>query len=428
VGARADLLAGATPQQKDKTGEADRSRQPQRTTQTTQTFGAEALGNHVLRVRLRRADNNFPALVAHSVFRPVKLQDEHQLRPVPAADLVSNGAFLLARTDNNSVLLERDDQYWNRAAVGLDRVHFVGTRDVETTLADYRAGKIDAISNAPLEPLALKLLVPYKDFRRNTYGALTYYSFNTAKPPFDDVRVREALSIAIDRERISRDDLDGATEPARRFLPEAMSEINKPVVDKSELLDQDVKRAKTLLAEAGYPDGEGFPTVRLLINRNEQQRIVAQSVAAMWSSLLNINAEIIMANWDEYGAFFRAGDYHVARRGIVMQTTDEYTNLRMIFRHEAFEPASGANPDLASTTRTESGDTFSKEKLPPPIETEAQALSQLRAMPIYFATSYALVRPYVTGFEANVLDVPSLKTVKIDLHWRKAETARLFPK
>jgi oligopeptide transport system substrate-binding protein len=416
VGAPATPAANAQPQT-NNTRHIERVRRGDR--QAGQRFGVEALGDHVLRVRLRRADNNFPALVAHSVFRPVKVSDEHQLQPLPVAQLVSNGAFFLAKTDNDSVLLERANQYWDRSTVELERVEFVATRDAETALEAYRAGAVDAVTNAPFEPLALKLLAPYKDFRRNTYGALTYYSFNTSKLPFDDVRVREALAIAIDRERISRDDLDGATEPARKFLPEAMSDSNKPVVDKSELLDQDVLRAKELLAEAGYPEGDGFPMVRLLINRNEQQRIVAQSIAAMWRAVLNIETEIVMRNWDEYEALFRAGEFDVARRGMVMQTTDAFTNLRMMFRHETF-PASAGTNDPGQFTETEGAKKVSS------IESEAQALNELRAMPIYFASSYSLVRPYVNGFHTNVLDAPSLKSVKIDTNWRKTETASLF--
>jgi ABC-type oligopeptide transport system substrate-binding subunit len=423
IGARADPFAANSQLQRSKATAAERSRRPGR--QSEQRFGAEAVGEHVLRVHLRRADNNFPALVAHSVFRPVKLSNNQQSQRLHADDLVSNGAFVLAKTDNDSVLLERANEYWGRSAVELERVEFVGTRDPEAALAAYRNGKIDAISNAPFEPLALKLLAPYKDFRRNTYGALTYYSFNASKPPFDDVRVREALAIAIDRERISRDDLDGATEPARRFLPEAMSDSNKPVVDKSELLDQDVKRARELLAEAGYPGGEGFPIVRLLINRNEQQRIVAQSVAGMWRAVLNVSTEILMRSWDEYQALLRAGDYDVARRGMVMQTTDEFTNLRMMFRHEEV-PATTQAGEVEFSGGKEGENLTGKEKKALPIESEAQALSQLRAMPIYFASSYALVRPYVAGFDTNVLDVPSLKNVKIDTNWREVNTAGLF--
>src|SRR5262249_17446867 len=152
--------------------------------------GAEALDDHVLRVHLKHADSNFPALVAHSVFRPVKLENDAQLQRLSPAQLISNGAFSLARTESDRVLLERANQYWGRNSVELESVEFVAA-DPESALAAYRAGHIDAVSNAPFEPLAVKLLTPYKDFRRATYGALTYYSFNTSKPPFDDVRVRE---------------------------------------------------------------------------------------------------------------------------------------------------------------------------------------------------------------------------------------------
>nr|MDQ2937001.1 peptide ABC transporter substrate-binding protein [Acidobacteriota bacterium] len=295
-------------------------------------FGAEAISDRVLRVRLRRRDMNFPALVAHPVFRPVKLQDENAIGMLVAKGLVSNGAFSLARTESERVLLERASNYWNKDQVSLERVEFVGQKDVESALAAYRAGEVDAVSNAAFEPLAIKLLTPYEDFRRSTYGALTYYSFNTSHVPFDDVRVREALALAIDRERISDDELGGATEPAKRFLPEIAPNSQKPVVGKSELLEKDNIRAKELFAEAGFPEGRGFPKIRLLINRNEQQRVVAQSIAAMWRSVLHVETEIIGKTWDDYEAGIRAGDFDVVRRGIVMQTTDELTNIRMLFQ------------------------------------------------------------------------------------------------
>ncbi len=392
-------------------------------------FGAEAISDRVLRVRLRRPDMNFPALVAHPVFRPVKLQDENAISMLVANGLVSNGAFSLAKTQSERVLLERANNYWGKEEVTLERVEFVGQRDVESALAAYRAGEVDAVTNTAFEPLAIKLLTPYEDFRRSTYGALTYYSFNPVHAPFDDVRVREALAIAIDRERISADDMGGATEPAKRFLPEIVPNSQKPVVDKSELLEKDYERAKELLAEAGFPRGNGFPKIRLLINRNEQQRVVAQSIAAMWRNVLNIETEIVVKNWDEYEAAIHAGDYDVVRRGIVMQTTDELTNIRMLFQ-EGFHSSSqitttGQEPTSNSTPEaTRSKPAPRKEKglgMLEPIETEAQALKDLSAMPIYFASSYALVKPYVEGFDSNVLDAPSLKTVRINPGWKQPD-------
>jgi oligopeptide transport system substrate-binding protein len=285
----------------------------------------------------------------------------------------------------------------------------VNTASAEDALTAYRAGEIDAVTNAPFEPLALKLLAPYKDFRRSTYGALTYYDFNTAREPFDDVRVREALALAIDRERVSRDDLGGATEPAGKFLPEEMSG-ERPVVDKEELLEYDVSKARELLAEAGYSDGEGFPVVRLLINRNEQQRIVAQSVAAMWRSALNIDTEIVIRNWDEYEAAIDAGDYDVVRRGLVMQTTSEFINIGSLF-----ERGTQALP-IASPEASPGTSPSPEAKIV--VETESQALKELRAVPIYFASSYSLVKPYVSGFDSNVLDVPYLKKTRLETNWK----------
>jgi oligopeptide transport system substrate-binding protein len=373
---------------------------------------------------------NFPALVAHPVFRPVRLKDNAGTSKLVAEGLISNGAFSLATTGTERVLLERANHYWDKQQVTLDRVEFMGANDPESALAAYRAGEVDAVTNAAFEPLAIKLLTPYEDFRRTTYSALTYYTFNTAHEPFDDVRVREALALGFDRERVSADDLGGATEPAKRFLPEAVSDSRKPVVEKAELLEKDYDRARALLAEAGFPDGEGFPKIRLLINRNELQRIVAQSIAAMWLNVLNIETEIVVKNWEDYEAAARAGDYDVVRRGMVMQTTDELTNIRALFEGGFELPRQ--TPSVVSPPGVESPEAATVRPLVgrqgrlgtiPPVETESQALNDLSAMPIYFASSYALVKPYVKGFDSNVLDAPSLKTVRIDHGWKPPEIA-----
>lgn len=385
-------------------------------------FGAEAIEARVLRVHLQSPDMNFPALVAHPVFRPVKLAEVDSLKRIEPSGLVSNGAFLLAKRDTDRVLLERAGNYWGKDDIALDHVEFIGATDAEAALAAYQAGEVDAVTNSAFEPLGLKLLAPYKDFRRQTYGALTYYRFNLAHAPFDDVRVREALAIAIDRERISQDEMGGATEPAKKFLPEVESDAGKAVVEQRELLEKDAARARELLSEAGYPDGQGFPTIRLLINRNEQQRLVAQSIAGMWRSILNIETEISIKGWDEYEQAIRSGDYDIVRRGVVMQTTDELTNIRTIFQLDNQPPelstnnqSTTENPNLANNQGTSNAAQKPARRI---IESEAEALKELRAIPLYFASSHALVKPYVSGFDSNLLDLPSLKRVRIDTNWK----------
>jgi oligopeptide transport system substrate-binding protein len=437
------------------------------------SLGVVALDARTLRVTLRRPDVNFPALVAHPVFRPVhELSPESDLAGLREEQMnerggesrlgiVTNGAFSLARLAGDSVELERADSYWDAASVKLERVRFVDAEDTEAALAAYRAGEVDVVTNAAVEPLAVKLLTPYEDFRRETFAALNYYRFNTARPPFDDRRVRRALAYALDVSRLSADTLGGSTEPTDRFLPtparanEATDaggarpggQALKSRTDggaageafEAGRLGHDVERARRLLDEAGYPGGEKFPRVRLLVNRNEQQRLVAQAVARMWREALNVETEVVIRPWEEYEAMLRAGDYDVARRSLVMQTTDEETNMLQLFGDPSADAGAAAATEAApqespaapaAPKGTEAAGARTDADASAFILSEAQALEELPAVPLHFASSYALVKPYVEGFESNLLDAPSLKHVRINTAWRPPapEQSALLPR
>jgi oligopeptide transport system substrate-binding protein len=448
-----------------------------RTTQTSPApsrFGVVALDARTLRVTLQRPDNNFPSLVAHPVFRPVheltpgaelsQLWEEQRQQGGARTDfgMVTNGAFSLSRLAGDSVELERADSYWDAASVKLERVRFVEGGGTEAALAAYRAGQVDVVTNAAVEPLAVKLLTPYEDFRRETFAALNYYRFNTSRPPFDDLRVRQALACALDTERLSADTLGGATEPTRRFIPvhaegDESGDGTRAAADEKAATEKaateaetaravesgagesgarggvetgspahNVERARRLLEEAGYPGGVNFPRIRLLVNRNEQQRLVAQAVARMWRDALGIQTEVDVRPWEEYETMLGTGDYDVARRSLVMQTTDEETNMLQLFDGEATEEAdastAGATPRQVSSTATATADgavgAQARALHEAPILSEAQALRELPAIPLHFASSYTLVKPYVDGFESNLLDAPSLKHVSINNDWR----------
>lgn len=421
---------------------AKRGAKKEEKTEIPTAFGAEAVNDYVLRVRLQQPDKNFPSLVAHPVFRPVHNQNIIEKDNADASELISNGAFQLIKSGRGGVVLERAKNYWDAQTVNLERVRFIETHDTESALAAYHAGEVDAVTNAGFEPLALKLLAPYKDFRRATFGALTYYSFNLERAPFNDVRVREALAIAIDRDRISEDKMEGSTEPAKKFLPVQIPAEAGDGGNDAAPLDHDVARAQSLLAAAGFPGGQNFPRVRLLVNRNNQQRTVAQSVAAMWKNVLGIETEVLMKSWEEYEAAVAAGDYDIVRRGVVMQTMDEITNMRMIFDTEAppvvvatSESSTNSQPSESTVEAGKAGNANQSadakphaEERPtttPPslIESEEQALRELPAIPIYFASSYSLVKPYIVGFDTNLLDAPSLKNVRVDTSWQPPKPA-----
>src|SRR5512132_4226591 len=124
VGAAAVSVTSVPP--RNGSGKASRANQESATDRAARRFGAEAIDARVLRVQLQTPDMNFPALVAHPVFRPVKLAEVDSLKRMDATGLVSNGAFLLAKQDDARVLLERAQNYWGRDEITLDQVEFLG--------------------------------------------------------------------------------------------------------------------------------------------------------------------------------------------------------------------------------------------------------------------------------------------------------------
>jgi ABC-type oligopeptide transport system substrate-binding subunit len=397
-------------------------------------FGVEAVSDGVLRVRLEHPDSDFPSLVAHPAFRPSHDVNTAAASPGSVDFLVTNGAFKLSKVEPNNVLLERSTGYWDAGTVALKTVRFVSSLNSEAALSAYQAGEVDAVTNTGFEPLAIKLLSPYKDFRRSTYGSLNFYRFNTARAPFSDVRVRQALAVAFDRDRLIEDETKGTSEPATSFLPVQMPGPADIDGAKVEPIKFDITRARELMASAGFPDGKGFPRIQLLINRNEQQRQVAQAVIDMWRSALGVEADIIIKNWDEYEAAIAAGEFDIVRRGVVMQTTDETANMMALLdtRTPTAESADTV-PDSSSPTPSpntnapNAGPATTPRTAPgaPTIFTQSEALAEMPAIPLYFASSYSMVKPYVSGFDTNLLDAPSLKRVRIDTAWQPAKSSGL---
>ncbi len=385
-------------------------------------LGVSAPDAHTLRVQLIVPDKDFPKLVAHPIFRPV-FGDGNDLAANPVGTAtVTNGAFRVTAIGPDGVTLDRSETYWNREALKLERVKFVATQNAEQALAAYKAGEIDAVTNADFEPLALKLLEPFEDFRRRPHAAINFYEINHEKPPFDDRRVREALAIAIERERLTEGEMKGLTQPAFSFLPFGSDSDAKIVQDK--------ERAVSLLDEAGFPRGENFPVIKLVVNRNDIQQRVARAVARMWKQNLNVETEIVVKETAELEDARNAGDFDLVRRGVVFPSADELMGILSVLRPA--KPATPARQAPASpmlngveaedppSSRPATGNEGPLKNIDTPDVTmsDANAVYELWAIPLYFPTSYSLVKPYVSGFDMNSLDAPSLTGVAIDSDWQ----------
>lgn len=381
--------------------------------------GFRAIDERTLEVKLLRPDKDLPKLVANPIFRPVHAGGKDLESTKLNANVVTNGAFDLTSVDTKTLTLERSEKYWNSDKVTLERVIFKPSARAEDALLAYRAGELDAVTNTNFEPLALKLLEPYEDFRKGSFAALNYYKMNTASYPFGDRRVRQALAIAIERERLTDGELEGSTRPASSFLPFANGSQKKLVQDKD--------RARDLLDEAGFPEGDQFPVVRLVVNRNDTQQRIARSVARMWKQNLNVETEIIVRDTAEIASTLETGDYDLLRRGIVLPTADESVGMSALFGiregHNSVDGDSSPSPTPTPTSGnsdvTDDGTIDASDMF-----TEDFALFEMEAIPLYFPTSYSLVKPYVIGFDMNVLDAPLLRGVRIDSDWQPTTVGR----
>ncbi|MCS6874840.1 MAG: peptide ABC transporter substrate-binding protein [Pyrinomonadaceae bacterium] len=364
-------------------------------------FGVRVIDDLTLQIRLYHPDPNFPLLLSHPVFYPVyNAGSEFQENELNSA-ITTNGPFRIKSIGQDGITLDKNEKYWNN--VKLERIKFVPVENEEKALSDYQKGDIDILTNVNFSPTALKLLASYKDFSKTIHGALNFYQFNLSKPPFDNPLVRKALAISINRKSLCEKETEATAEPAYSFLP--FSKLK---------LEEDPQEAKRLLEQAGFADTQNFPTIRLLVNKNDLQRRIALSIAKMWEKELGIKTEVVIKEGKEFELALKNGEFDLVRRGAVFPTPNETSNLMLLFPEHAILTNLNETYETYLDSSSEEIKWLSQEA----ITTEKEAFEKLPAIPIYFPTAFSLVKPYVKGFTLNAFDIPSIESIWIDTNWR----------
>jgi len=287
--------------------------------------GVHAVDARTLVVELRAPTPYFLELTAfypsYPVPRAVASKDpESWFLP---KTIVSNGPFRLAEWRvHDRIRLERSETYWNRAAIELESVDVLPVENASTALNLYLAGDVHWIPGT-YPPDLVDALRERPDFYSGPGLVLYYYRFNCRKPPFDDARVRLAVGLAVDREAITRDVLRLGQIPAHHVVPPGLPGYERP----PSALGFDPERARTLLAESGYPGGAEFPSVGILYNTNESHKQIAELVADQLRRELGIEVHAYNQEWQAYQASTLAGDYDLARAGWIGDYLDPNTFL-----------------------------------------------------------------------------------------------------
>lgn len=329
--------------------------------------------------------------------------------------IVTNGAYLLEfRRIRDRIRLVKNPDYWDAENVDIETIDALMIESLTTAFNMYETGQLDwQPQNDPLiSKELLSLPEPRNDFNPQPQFGTYFYAFNVTRPPLDDVRVRQALVMSIDRQQIL--DVACAGEvPTRSFVPPGL-----PGYTSSFCSDQNIEAAKKLLAEAGYPDGVGFPKISLLYNYQEQHQTIAELLRKQWQRNLGINVSTRNEEWGTYLASQRNLSYDAMRRAWIGDYLDPNTFLDMFVTNGENNKTGWSNSEYDKLIKQAKLETDAKKRLSMLTEAEAILMEQLPIMPIYNYVSRSLVRNHIQGFWNNLQDTHPLQFLKIDRDYK----------
>ena len=377
--------------------------------------GVKALDDQTLEIRLEHPVPYFLSLLTYPCWRPLPMHvvEAHDglrkrgARWTREGNLVSSGAFVMTRWEPNRVLVvERNERYWDTETVKLNAIHFLPVESLDTEERMFRSGQLHITDTVPTTKLAGYRVMPDSPLRIDPQLGTYFYRFNVTRPPFDDARVRRALSLAIDREAIVEKVTMAGQQPAESFAPPGSGGFT-PVGR----ISADLPAARRLLAEAGYPNGEGFPEVEILYNTSEGHRTIAEALQQMWKSGLGIELQLYNQEWKVYLDSLDTLDFSVARSGWVGVYDDANQFL------EIFTAGNPNNHTGWASAEYDELHAASMEEADPAVRMsmlqrlDTMLVEQAVVAPIYHYTNYYLIDGRVRGWNPGPLDKRRYKHV-----------------
>lgn len=383
-------------------------------------LGVSAPDDYTLKVRLDKPVPYFVSLTANFSLFPVNktVVEKFGNNWTKVGNIVGNGAFKLQqRVVNEKLVLTPNEHYWDHARTVLTQVTFVPINQESNASKRYLAGDIDITESFP-KNMYQKLLkdIPGQVYTPNQLGTY-YYAFNTQSAPTNDVRVRQALSYAIDRKIIAEKVLGTGEKPAYHFTPDVTAGF-KP---EQSLLQQQSQaeldaQAKALLQAAGY--GPNTPLkLTLLYNTSESHQKIAIAVASMWKKKLGVEVKLQNQEWKTYIDSRNTGNFDVVRASWVGDYNEASTFLSLLTsshsgniarfkdaRYDKLLAQAGHNADPLTLT----ADYNKMEQI---------IAEQAPIAPIYQYTNGRLIKPWVKGYPvSNPEDVAYSQTMYIIKH------------
>jgi len=318
---------------------------------------------------------------------------------------VSNGPFVLTAYETGSKLvLEKNDHYWRADEVMLNKINAQMIVEASTALTAYQAGELDVIMTVPGAEIP-GLIAEDPTFHIFPMLGTYYYSFNVTEPPMDDLKVRRALTLAIDRKAMVETVTKGGQLPAKTMIPTSLKDAEGNVFQEMTgtygIEDTaTVEEAQALLAEAGYPDGEGFPELELLYNTGEGHQKVAVAIQEMWKENLGIDISLRNQEWAVFQDTRTQGNFQIARGGWIGDYIDPLTFLGMFRSGSPMNYGKWENENynqLLADSMTATG----QERFEMLFEADKELMEDAVIIPIYYYTDLQMISNDVSGWELN---------------------------
>jgi oligopeptide transport system substrate-binding protein len=373
-----------------------------------ESLGAASPDTTTVVISLATPAPYLPGLLAHPSCSPLHRASLAKLgdRFARAGDQVSNGAFVLKEWLQGSfVRAERNRNYWNDAATRIDGVKYLQIADENAELRAYRAGELHVTAVVPRgqfdwirENLAAELHVAPQ---MSTY----YYGFNLDRPKFQDLRVRRALSMVIDRERLANSVLRVGELPAYGWVPPGVLDYQSQVFDYAATpMPQRIAEAQKLLAAAGYTRDKPLD-LELRYNNGEVHTKCAVAVASMWKEALGVSARLAGVEFKSMIQDIDRRDIDLYRLSWVGDYNDPYTFLQYMKAGFGINLMHYASKDYDALLDSAARQVDVAKRRGLLEQAERTALADHPLIPLYFYVNKHLVKPEVRGWYDNLMNV-----------------------
>lgn len=383
-------------------------------TVTADAVGVKAIDDLTLEVTLIAPTAYFVDLLTFWTYFPVRedavAKGSDGSWALDPNSVISNGPFMMtAYNQGESIILEKNENYWNAENVWLDKLVCTMIVDESTMLTAYESGELDIIDSVPSAEIP-RLQAEDPTFAIKPLLGTYYYMFNVTKAPVDNPKVRRALTLAIDRTAIVESVAKGGQFPAMAFVPPGLYDADGNefrAVNGNFGIPADTsgtEEAKRLLAEAGYPEGAGFPTMEILYNTSEGHKAIAEVIQEMWKKNLNINVTISNQDWAVFLDTRHQGNFTVARHGWTADYVDPMTFLDLWTSYSGNNDAQWEN--LAYDALIEASKLMTgQERFEKLYEAEKMLMEDNILCPIYYYTDPLMVKATVQNWEKTALGV-----------------------